>query len=80
MDIACNLKQPVREVFHSELEKIGDNSPFKVNCPTCNQGILLVRRGESFKLSRLDNCTFCAQLFYYKDETIAGEEFELPGE
>lgn len=76
MDVACNFNQPVQEVFHSELEKTGDNSLFRVNCPTCDQGILLVRRGESFKLSRLDNCTFCAQRFHYKDDIIAGENFE----
>ncbi len=63
-----NLGKPVIQVRHSELERLDDESLFKSQCPECKQGILLVRRDpRTFKISNIDRCLLCSQLFEYQD-------------
>lgn len=63
---------------HSSLKLFSpDSSLFRVCCPVCDDGILLVARNQkTFKLSRNDRCIVCAQSVYYTDEDIAGEKFD----
>jgi hypothetical protein len=64
----------VIEVRHADLTKLSDESDFKVDCPVCVRGVLLVRRNpETFNLMAQDNCCFCGQRFRYTDETIGHE-------
>jgi hypothetical protein len=71
----CNLDNPIVQVRHSELTR-ADDGVFKSECPVCNRGLLLVRRGEDLKLSRYDRCVSCGQSFCYTDESIAGQALE----
>jgi uncharacterized protein with PIN domain len=71
-----NALEPIISVFHAGLTLFSDSSPYKATCPTCETGILLVRRTENFKLSRLDMCVSCAQRFWYIDDFINHEPFE----
>jgi hypothetical protein len=59
------------EVLHSELKRSG-TSIFRSYCPTCKEGLLLVRRNADMKLSRYDHCVFCGQKVVYMDRDIAG--------
>jgi hypothetical protein len=70
-------KEPeVLHVQHSELEKTSaDRSIFRVWCPACKLGILLVGRDQEMKLRRRDRCIRCAQTFKYVDRDIGGERF-----
>ena len=71
VETACNVEQPIRRIYHAKLEQIGDESPFRVWCPVCDQGILLVYRfGQA--LSRFDRCTLCGQSFWYLDTRVGG--------
>jgi|WetSurMetagenome_2_1015567.scaffolds.fasta_scaffold49147_4 hypothetical protein len=71
-----NALKPIISVFHAQLELFSDDSPYKATCPTCETGILLVRRTQNLRLSRLDMCVSCAQKFWYLDDSINGESFE----
>lgn len=72
--IAKNIHEKPRYVTHAKLKKEGDNSPFRVICPVCDCGVLLVRRDPIlFHLTGDDSCTHCGQFFIYDDEEIAGE-------
>jgi len=56
-------------IHHSDLKRSGE-SAFRSVCPSCETGILLVRRNQkSLKLSRLDNCINCGQEFFYIDDS-----------
>lgn len=62
------------QVAHSSLIKLSDESDFKVQCPSCAFGVLLVYRNqETLALRRDDRCICCAQRFEYTDAEIGGE-------
>lgn len=67
-----DLKITPLRVFHRDLEKLNNDSPFKVYCPNCKDGFLLVRRQDGL-LSNVDNCVLCGQIVIYLDATIGGE-------
>ncbi len=70
----CHLHRPPIPVFHSSLARVMDSSAYRVWCPTCNHGVMLVRRHPTLGiLLRYDYCCYCAQVFYYRDEKIANE-------
>lgn len=71
-----NISKPIISIFHARLGLFSDDSPYKVTCPTCKTGILLVRRTQNLRLSRLDNCVSCGQKFWYLDDSINNESFE----
>lgn len=41
---AENIAAPVQYVRHSSLERVGDESAYRVECPVCNKGLMLVKR------------------------------------
>jgi hypothetical protein len=56
------------------MKRISDSSVFRVRCPVCEEGILMVcRHQESFELVNVDRCTRCAQMVIYTDKFINGE-------
>ncbi len=64
-------------VWHADLERASDDSPFRSVCPACKRGTLLVRRDqETFRLLNVDICTLCAQTVVYKDARIAHEPLQ----
>lgn len=68
-----NIRAPTIEVLHVSLKRTGE-SEFRVRCPVCEKGSLMVYRSqETGNLLRHDRCTRCAQRFHYMDETIGGE-------
>lgn len=76
---AKNVREPVLEIPHAELERIGD-SPYRSRCPKCHKGILMVRRNqETFVLEELDRCLLCGQAVRYLDIEMMRER-EKPTE
>ncbi len=71
-----NVAKPALRVMHSDLERFSPgDSAFKSCCPSCQHGLLPVRRDRETKsVSREDSCLFCGQKFLYADASIAGEE------
>lgn len=64
-------------VQHSDLERLSIDSPFRVRCPACLVGVLLVARDQkTMKLLRIDTCHRCAQTFVYMDKEIGGETLQ----
>lgn len=69
-----NLHSEPLRVAHASLIKLSVESDFKVQCPACEQGVLLVYRDqETMRLVREDRCISCAQRFVYTDESIGSE-------
>jgi hypothetical protein len=69
-------KDPIH-VKHSELTRLSDASLYRVECPVCDDGILLVMREQEppFKLQGLDRCVSCGQAFIYDDiDKMRGRE------
>lgn len=67
METGWNKNEPVREVRHADLTRVGD-SAYRSECPACDEGILLVaREPNTFVLMELDHCIICAQRFRYTD-------------
>ena len=65
--IEGQVNMPVIEVVHSELTRYGD-SAYKSCCPSCETGILLMRRdSETLVLEEYDTCSFCYRRFRYTD-------------
>lgn len=77
METGCNINNPVMAVYHAELEKLcPEDSPFRVCCPVCKKGIMLVSRNQqTLRLTRADRCTLCGQVFWYLDKKVGGEPF-----
>lgn len=73
-----NIEKPLKRVTHAHLPRASDNSNFRVYCPVCHEGLLLVARNSEGALLCLDRCTLCAQTFWYTDEKIAGESLTAP--
>lgn len=73
----CHLanvgKAPI-EVYHCRLTRSGEG-PYKSCCPCCPHGMLLIYRGQDYKLRREDRCVCCAQAFRYLDEGVNDEKF-----
>jgi len=67
--------EPLR-ICHADLEKFTNDSPFKVCCPVCEDGLMLVRR-ENGQLSNVDHCVCCGQVFVYSDDYIGGEKLMI---
>lgn len=67
--------RPLR-VCHADLEKFTNDSPFKVCCPVCKEGMMPVRR-EGGRLLNVDHCVACGQVFVYSDDYIAGEKLMI---
>jgi hypothetical protein len=69
-----NLDKPPIEVRHADLKKWDEDSAYKVICPTCDTGLLLVQRNQkTFAILRQDLCIFCGQRVHYIDESINKE-------
>jgi hypothetical protein len=65
--VGRNMSQPIKDVMHSELERVGD-SLYKSECPECKIGILLVNRDQrTFELLEYDRCVLCGQAYRYLD-------------
>lgn len=87
---AENVNAPVQYVRHASLKRVGE-SPYRVWCPVCEEGILLVATvwvvpdtgrvchlpttGSVPMRSRYDRCTGCGQPFCYTDDIIHDEAF-----
>lgn len=74
VEVGENGEKPVLDVFHSQLKKVGA-SPYKVDCPSCQSGILACTRLAilQYSLWRYDRCSYCAQRVMYLDEQINEE-------
>jgi len=72
VDKPPNLEAPVKRVHHSNLTRFNEDSVYKSACPSCDNGLLLIRR-EGGILQRYDMCVSCGQRVYYLDATINGE-------
>jgi hypothetical protein len=65
-------------VEHASLKKTSEDSDYRVVCPKCDQGTLLVRRNQiTLRIQRGDMCTLCGQRFVYTDAAIGGEPVGL---
>jgi len=73
-----NERQLPRRVLHSALPKISDESDFRVRCPACKDGILLVQRLSCGWLPWTDRCVSCGQMVVYEDERIGHERIHRP--
>ena len=63
-----NLEKPTMDVHHSALPPVSDSSVFRVHCPACDDGMLLVRRNnKTLQLEELDSCLVCGQVVRYLD-------------
>ena len=72
-------KRPLR-IFHQNLKRISDESAFKVYCPACPDGILLVFRDQdSLRVLSHDRCLSCGQHVVYLDKVIGDELVVAPG-
>lgn len=61
-------KLPPLEVRHKNLKRVQEDSAFKSECPSCETGLLLVKRNmETFVVENEDICTHCGQRFKYID-------------
>lgn len=69
-----NVHEPPLHVRHATLERLSSDSEFKVHCPACTDGLLLVSRNLDRVISSLDRCISCGQVVVYEDETIAHEK------
>ncbi len=71
------LRHKPRHILHSSLQRSSEDSAYRSVCPLCKVGLLMVGRNqETLALVRLDRCTYCAQHFFYDDETIGDEPVE----
>lgn len=69
-------REPLR-LKHASLERVSDESPFRVKCPACPKGVLLVSRNQkTLGLAREDCCVSCGQRVVYTDDDIAGMALE----
>jgi len=76
-----NYRRPPVSVRWSELERAGEESAFRSECPVCDQGLLLIKRTPDHEhFSCYDNCTSCGQVFVYEDEEILGTRVLSPKE
>jgi hypothetical protein len=73
-----NARQPPRRVRHSELERVSEESDYRVHCPACKTGYLLVQRLSNFWLPWTDRCISCGQMVVYEDEKIGPERVRRP--
>lgn len=76
MKVGCNAHNEPLKVCHADLKKWDpESSDFKVICPVCNKGLLLVYRSQNtYQIIRHDRCTLCGQPIHYLDTFIGGEE------
>jgi hypothetical protein len=69
-----NAHAPVIRVRHADLQRCSEESVFRVKCPVCKEGILLVLRDQvTFQIINLDCCVSCGQHVVYTDKFIGGE-------
>lgn len=60
-------KEPIR-VKHSDLKDFSEDSYYKKCCPSCKNGVLLVKRDqETLKLLEEDFCVSCGRRVIYTD-------------
>lgn len=56
------------EVYHADLKRASDESPYRSKCPVAGcDGVLLVSRDHTFDLKAHDCCISCAQPVIYLD-------------
>lgn len=78
--VGVNLNNPPLAVAHALLPKQSEDSDYRVCCPACEVGTLLVRRNQkTIRLERGDMCTLCGQRVVYTDAEIAGEPLHASG-
>jgi uncharacterized protein (DUF983 family) len=69
-----NFNKPPIHVMHSDLRRTSEETAYRSFCPTCGKGVLFVFRDQTtFRLNRLDRCTYCGQSYIYDDAVIGGE-------
>jgi hypothetical protein len=62
-----NISKPVLELNYFDQKKISTDH-WRVHCPACEDGVLLVRRDQdTFLLSEYDSCILCGQQIRYLD-------------
>lgn len=67
-DYGRNIGRPPLAVRHADLEREGEDSMWRSECPECGHGLLLVRRDQAtLRISGADNCVVCGQGFVYLD-------------
>ncbi len=68
-----NINKPIIKIKHADLERIPD-SKYNSNCPTCDDGVLLVKRHtETLEIEPIDRCISCGQRFEYMDYKTLNE-------
>lgn len=61
-------QEPVIDVMHKSLRPVNDESPYKRDCPSCKDGVLLVGRDlKTGELQEFDHCMSCGQRVRYLD-------------
>lgn len=65
-ELPANLKRPVIRLYYADLEK-GTSDGLKRECPFCEEGMLLLRRGDDDHLLATDQCIGCGQSVQYMD-------------
>jgi uncharacterized protein (DUF983 family) len=69
-----NTRAPAIRVCHAKLQRCSEGSDYRVRCPACANGILLVLRDQvTFALINVDRCVSCGQTVVYTDKEINGE-------
>lgn len=67
-NMTYNLGNPAIKVWHQNLVRASDDSPYRSRCPFCSDGILFVSRDQtSLRLSGKDMCSSCGQKVIYRD-------------
>lgn len=64
-----NIEGERRFVYHKNLARFSEDSPYKSKCPFCENGILIIYRESvsPFRLRSVDYCISCGQEVEYLD-------------
>lgn len=64
----ANINASVINIAHKDMERYCEESIFRIICPVCKVGLLLVGRNQkTFELLEYDNCVLCGQKVRYTD-------------
>lgn len=63
-----NINAPIINRAHKDMERFCEESLFRIKCPMCKKGLLLVGRSQrTQELLEYDNCVMCGQRVRYTD-------------
>jgi hypothetical protein len=63
-----NASNSVLKIRHSSLLRMSEDSDYRVKCPVCETGALLVHRDQkTLMLAESDHCIVCGQHVKYLD-------------